>query len=355
MYYILFLLLGLTSFYAYDKQYFDKSFAFLLLFFSPFIALWTFFIGGQLNVGTDYYSYLDIFNENDRLDYYFNKGEICFYGLVNFFRNCGFEGQFFFYVFALLSVLLYFAIIKSIGHNYTLLFFLFITVSTMLHSQMNGIRQCTAVYFVTFGILGLLQNKKKIFFANIFLATGFHVSAIFILFLYFFRNITFTSKYAKTLIIATALVALFPADEITKQLILVVPQYSHYAESEYFQQGVSFFNKLTKLILLPLYYWAASLIDTHKFSAKDMRIFQFGLFAYLIKTICLVSSVTYRFGHYFFILSLFPIFYYLINLQRRDLRFYTLLILFLLGLYSLKVVIFPRGEYTYDSVFFTCF
>lgn len=355
MLYILFLFSGLMAFYVYDKQYHDKSYSFLLLYISPFIALWTFFIGGQLNVGTDYYSYLGIFNGKADLSFYLNKGEVFFYGLVHAFQSWGFEGQFFFYLFALLYVFLYLAIAKNVGHNYTLLFFLFVTVSTMLHSQMNGIRQCTAVYFVTLALLELLQEKKKNFFVYVILATGFHISAISIIFLFFFRNIILTSRLAKVLIIITAILAFIPADEIIKQLIVVVPQYSHYAESDYLQQGVSVSNKLTKLILFPLYYYSVSIIETHKISAKDMRIFQFGLFSYLIKTICIVSSVTYRFGHYFFILSIFPLFYYLIDLQKRNFKLYVLSILYLIALYSLKVIVFPIGEYLYSSVFITYF
>lgn len=356
MVFLLLLLYGSLAFYAYGKKGCQYSYITSLFYLSPFIALWIFIIGGQLGVGTDYYSYLAIFEGKKDLAYYAFKREFCFYGIVSFFQNLNVGGQFYFYLFAFLYVLLYIGIVRKItNRNYVLFFFLFVTVSTMVHSQMNGIRQCTAVYFVTLAFLELIQGKKKFFFIYVIIAAGFHVSSIAILLLYFIRKISLTKKAAKYLVIITAAVSFISFDDIIKDLVLIVPQYSHYADSEYLQQGISVLNKMTKLATLPIYYLAISLYDNKSLSVKDTRFFQMGMIAYFIKTVCIVSSVTYRFGHFFFVLSILPIFYYLSVLKDRNLKSFIFWCVYLTLLYCMKILLFPSAEYSYNSIFTTYF
>lgn len=356
MIFLILLFYGAIAFYAYERNFNQCSHLSSLLYFSPFIALWVFIIGGQLGVGTDYYSYLDIFEGKKDLQFYANKGEYCFYGIVYLFQSLNFCGQFYFYFFALLNILVYIAILKKTTNcNYALFFFLFVTVSTMVHSQMNGIRQCTAVFFVTLGFVELIQGRKKFFFIYVLMAAGFHISAIAILLLYFLKKVSLSKWSAKFWIFVTAIISFVSLDNIIKDVILILPEYSHYADSEYMDQGVSVLNKMTKLATFPLYYFSISIIDKKNMSIENMRLFQVGIVAYLIKTVCIVSTVTYRFGHFFFILSLIPIFYYLCYLRKKNFTYFSLWCAYLFFLYCLKILLFPSSEYLYNSIFTTYF
>lgn len=356
MFYLLFLLLGCFAFYSIEKQHLCKTYIVYLFSLLPFIGLWIFMVGGQYNVGTDYQSYMAYFVGNYDVSYFAEKGEYCFAEIVSLFQSIGIYGQFFFYIFSAIAVLLYIQIAREVTTtNYTLFFFLFITVTTLFHTQMNGLRQCIAVYFSTLAFLEFIWGSRFVPLCLMFIAIGFHSSAIALVPLFFFTKISFPSTLAKVLIISAAVISLKSFDDFIADAILFT-QYDYYAETEYFQQDISLLNKLTKLAYLPIYLLSMSVIKQKKIEGVEMRLFQFGLLAYLIKTIAIVSTVTNRFGYYFFILSMLPIFYYLRSLykERKLILFWTICAYILL-MYAVKVVLFPTREYLYDSILRTYF
>ena len=73
---------------------------------------------------------------------------------------------------------------------------------------MNGIRQCTATYFVTLAIIYLSEEKKNRFLLFVFVAMGFHASSLIILVAYFLRNITYNYRLAVFLLIVSSLFSL---------------------------------------------------------------------------------------------------------------------------------------------------
>lgn len=136
-----------------------------------------------------------------------------------------------------------------------------------------------------------------------------------------------------------------------RELTLLLPNYSHYAESEYLAE-VPFLGKITKVFLLPIYLYSLVVLKSNFLSTREYRLFVVGIIAYSLKNICLVSSVTNRIGFYFMLLSIFPIYYLLRYLQktRQTKKVYLVYCILILS-YCVKVLLFPKGEYSYNSIY----
>lgn len=354
MVFFIFLIYGIILFQNYQKYRFTYSARYLYLF--PLILFWTLVIGGQYYVGTDYNSYLEIFKSTDsQLLYFKNKGEILFYYLVKLSHAIGLRGQAIFFIFAFLNVYLYLKIDEKLKiDNHSLFFFLFITVSTLFHSQMNGIRQCLAVYLITIALLNLYQSKSLKFFICLFLAAGFHISSLAILPLYFFRNLKLNATLIRIIIIVSTILSFLSFDELLKSLIIYVPHYAHYVDSEYFNQDISLINKLTKLTTLPFYYISTILLSKGYLKTNyEYKLYIWGVLTYCLKLLCLISPVTYRLSYFFFIFSIIPLYFILIYLKNKNHTIYNISLVYILLTYLIKILLFPTGEYSYSSILST--
>lgn len=351
MVYFIFLIIGIFYISSFDYKKYTRGAELLYLF--PFLFAWVVIAGGQDNVGTDYSAYLDMFTGDRPIDMYLKKGEYLYYSIVYLFHYVlGFNGQFFFYLFSFINVCLYISISNKVaGRSFMILFLLFITVSTLFHAQMNGLRQCTAVYLVTLAVIEMLQLNYKRFIVYIFLASGFHISSCIMLCFYFVRNIALKKTTILFLICGSAIVSFLSFDSIIFQVTSYIPQYSHYADSEYFEKGVSLLNKLTKLTTVPLMLMSVQILDKQILGKFEFRLYQIGMIAYFLKTICIVSSLTNRVGYFFMLLSVFPLFLYLRYLKGQNYRLYLMIVLYLIAIYSIKIILFPSGEYLYYSIY----
>lgn len=74
-------------------------------------GVWGIIIGFQFNVGRDYFNYLEIFENSNKIINYFYEKEYIFYyfvvGLQKIFEN----GQYFFLIIAFLEVILFYMIL----------------------------------------------------------------------------------------------------------------------------------------------------------------------------------------------------------------------------------------------------
>lgn len=357
MYYLLFLLLGYFVFCSFEIQYIKNNYITICTYLCPFIGLWIFFVGGQYNVGTDYSNYLEYFLGKWNIDFFADRNEYVFSSIIKLFQHIGIYGQFYFYLFAAISVFLYIQIARRVTNShYALFFFLFITISTLFHSQMNGLRQCTAVYFVTLSFIEFLFKRRFVSLGLALIALGFHTSVIALFpFYLFIGKVSFSPSIAKLLILLTSVLSFCSFDDIIVFIVSLFPKYEHYIESEYIQKEISMLNKLTKLVYLPIYYCSISTLKMGKLTRMELRLFQIGLLAYFLKNLSLVSILSTRFSYYFFILSILPIFYYLRVLEEKNKRLYVFICIYIFLLYLLKVLVFPSGEYKYESIFSTYF
>ena len=183
--------------YCVGKHYVNQKLstgAFFVLLF-PVFSVWLFLCGGQYGVGTDYWSYLSLFNGND-LNGIWVKGEYVFGGIILLFNSLGLHGQILFYVFYAINFLFLILVFKRFPLKLTfLLIILYITVTSLFNNQLNTLRQATAIYIGTYVAILMLENKSWKAFGFILVAMLVHQSAlilfIFYGFNYFIRKISY--------------------------------------------------------------------------------------------------------------------------------------------------------------------
>ena len=108
MVYLFFLFYSQAYFYFLGK-YSTKLHEYYLL-LTPIILLWVIIIGGQYNVGTDYFSYMKLFVGREGLSRYIDNGELLFVFLIQSCHNIGIYGQ---------GILLVIVFIEAIPVSYT--------------------------------------------------------------------------------------------------------------------------------------------------------------------------------------------------------------------------------------------
>ncbi len=134
----------------------------------------------QEAIGTDYYSYIRIFNGEKIFNY--SKGPI-FKMLVTYLKNIFNNERIMFIAVAGIQMILYYKIVnllykKKMIKNIPLFIYLSITVTTFYFMLFNGLRSSIASLFVVLSILILLENRIKKSFFLILLGSGFHPSII---------------------------------------------------------------------------------------------------------------------------------------------------------------------------------
>lgn len=351
MLYLINLIISCFLVYFFDKTK-NKYFIFLIFMF------WVSIIGGQYGVGTDYFSYLEIFKNKEILYRYFIKKEYLFYYFVNFFDFIE-EKQCIFFIIAFIENFLFFKLIfylkkRQIINNLYIFIFVFLCYGTTFYNQMNGIRQYFNVYLLTFLII--FGYDKKFFKYLITIIVGINIHASFIL----FSPIIILNKLIKrigkkTLIFflcISFIIAFLPITDLLKKIVKFYPRYSHYVNNDYFNK-ISFQGMITKIIYLPFYIQSTFLIKKLINNKDKLFILKIGILAFAIKLFCLSSGALNRIGESFGIIILFPI-YFLIEDYVENNKKVCLFILMsmIIILYFFKILIFPNGEYLYRSYFF---
>lgn len=354
MIYFIVLILSVYSF-SFLYVHGNKLFANYICASAFCIFLWAIVQGGQYNVGTDYFTYLYYFDNPHSLSYFSDKGEWGFYYLIRFCHSIGVTGQGVFVIITLLESVIFFVIcIKFDKNNPEIFILLYIVLSSLFHNQMNAVRQSVAVYFVTLSILYFVDKRWKEFILLIVTAFTFHNSVfLFVLLLPSFFVIWKQYKFLLylLLLILSSIFVFLPVENIVREFSVFLPNYSHYAESDYLS-GIPFLGKITKVCVLPIYLYSLVVLKSNFLSSREYRLFIVGIVAYSLKNICLVSSVTNRVGFYFMLLSIFPIYYLIQYLQKTKQTKKVYLVYYMLILfYCMKVLLFPKGEYSYNSIY----
>ena len=326
---------------------------FLVLF--PVFFLWLYICGGQYEVGTDYGSYLSILNGYD-LDTYLDKREYLFVGIVSLFNACGLHGQILFYVFYAINFLFFFLIIKRFPIKLTFLFvILYITVTSLFNNQLNTLRQATAVYIGTYVAILILEKRYGKSFWLIWIATFVHQSALVLFLLYSFNSIINKLSYKFLLIgliVAIGLSMVLTTDLLDFALSFLSDEYAWYLKGGMVAE-TGILTKITKYIFIPLYLLSWFYFNKRGISESELTLFKWGWIAFCMRISVMNLSIVNRLFDYFLILSIFPLLIYLYHLfvAKKNFMFVSLVLFFSL-FYSLKVLIFARGEYLYNSIYF---
>jgi len=318
--------------------------------------LWTLLIGGQYDVGTDYFTYLEMFRSGDLRFVEENRGEILFSGFVSTLYNIGIRGQGIYLVLAIIwGVTLFGIAYKCVGSRWLyLFFFVFIVFPGMFNNQMNVIRQYSAIYILTMGIC-FLFDKQYLWAALLFISSIYvHTSALFIipliLIIYFWVSRCKSWLWLSSFIIIGIIVSfLVTPDLVMRFLMLDDTPYAHYVESDLFMR-FSLSTKLPKYICAPLFFLAIYIFTNRcSLNERDMRLFVTGIVGYAIRLAFLSFGVLHRIGLYFDLLACIPLVYLLVWLNCKHRLYYYAVMVYMLVPYAVKVLISTTGEYSYDN------
>lgn len=190
------------------------------------------FSGLRYDVGVDYLSYLELFNDSSVLNE--NIKEPGFAGLFYIFKRIGVS---FFVVNILLSFVIIFFAFKYIRKYSPLIFLsllIFYSTGQYYFNTFNAVRQAIAIY-VFWCSLDLIKNKKVVayFFCILFISLFFHMSAILLFPLYFVVR----RQYGIGIKIAT-LIGIILGSEIIVQLV-GASSYSVYLKFDQFASDVT--------------------------------------------------------------------------------------------------------------------
>lgn len=226
-----FLLLGYISIFL----FFSKNIRTDLFFYLSFVTL-TLFSGLRFDVGPDFMSYSQMFEDfkNDTALFLVEPANMLIINTINIF-NINHQVIFFIYSMIIMSGVFYF--IKKLSPSKELSIFLFVTIGIFYFSTFNGIRQWAAISIILISIVKLIEKKHIQFLLWVGIATLFHLSAILLFVLLLFR-IRFNKFYLVVILFTSLLMT---------EVILFLINNSQYA---IYLNGLSFDLKGNSFLLL---------------------------------------------------------------------------------------------------------
>lgn len=320
----------------------------------PIVLFWCLLIGGQYNVGTDYFTYLKMYETGDLSYIVESRGEIGFSWIVHFCRAIGITGQGIFVFFALIGVLILFYTMKAVlpSKYFFLFFFVFICMCGAFHNQMNLQRLYLSLYIITFATCLLIYRK---FFIAIILCgisgTIHHSSYIFLpvlLVVYLCRN--YNNRFFLMLVVLIGVALSFILEISFIQIIASsVSDYGHYIDRGKVDELQSIL-RITKYLYIPLVLWGIYKLPKMNLCRTQSQFFVIGTMAFAIKISVVSLDVVERIGRYLEIFSILPIVFLLIYYKKgKRMECFLCVLLYLIIPYAVKVIMSQSGGYYYDS------
>lgn len=349
------LIYSVTISYLFGKRYKEAQLsdsAFFLLFLH-FGIIWLIITGGQYYVGTDYPTYMSLF-DGYGLELYQRKGELFFYYIISLCNNIGIHGQHLYFIFYTINISLLFLILKRFNSSYLFIFILlYIGYTNIFNNQLNMLRQSIAIHCGTYACILYCESKIKISLMWICAAFFFHVSSIILLLIYTYPLIKKLSIKWLEIILMISFIGSFFLSLRTFAFLTdyLPPAYAMHLEKE--ETGSSIITSLTKYIFIPLFYLGLNLLKKEILTDFEKKLFYIGYLGFCFKLFLLKLPVINRLADYFIIISAFPIFFYLIDLKENHKTILLgIICIAIIAFYGLKTILFPKAEYIYNSIYF---
>jgi len=327
----------------------------MLLFSLPAYIYWI-YLALQYNVGTDYFSYYNMIIDGIQ-PHIENNNEYLFYFILKFIQYFNLNPQFIFVITGFLNTILFFIVLKKYmkyGFKPWLLFYLFMTITTIYFNQMNALRQFISVMIVPILVIYLYEKKyiKSLITATI--GMMFHFSFIIpIFFLFLFQFVKRTNKNILLFFLVVPLILLFIFPHIFDYIVN-----AYFSNYQYFllREKLHLSNFLTKLYYIPLFLYFLYLWNFKKILRTVDITFMYTLIiifsaTYSLYLIDFTINLGGRVFQYFIFFYVFPL-YYVVEYKISKKKPYQLIMIFLYILlpYLVKTLMFPIGEYDYNSV-----
>lgn len=316
---------------------------------------WWLLLSLQYGVGTDYFSYLNIFSNRKANSLYYRKKEYLFFYIVDFIQNNKLPPQTgFFIVYAFLFWGLY-IFFKQLRINSYIYIYIYICCSTFLFNATNALRQYTAIPYICISVLYLLEKKYKKCFMSLVIPVFFHRSTLLCIPIVFFLGLLIKiikkkRTYGLFLLISVVL-------SFVNYLNIIEPlikrsSFANYLTSEYIKAQASTINVISKFIFFPIYVF----VLYAKIPEKHQKYVYVGILSYCMKLATLKIPPLYRLSNSFDLLTLIPLFYYFkYNRLSKNLKIFLLLYFLIAGLVLLLVrfylaEVYSLHEYAYKSI-----
>ncbi|HGN1247646.1 MULTISPECIES: EpsG family protein [Providencia] len=347
-------LLFFCTFYFYIIKNYKPSFISYL----PAFIVYFLIAGLQYNVGTDYPSYIYIYENPWTLERYFNSGEFFFYYSNIILSNLELPPQFIFILFSFIQsvfIFLYFIKLRKYHITLWLFFALFITVTNIYNNQLNLIRQYAALTLLPLLTISLYEQRYKNYITGCLLAMTFHSTAIVFFTLFFIKPfIRFILRHPFLLFILSLPFFLLLSQSVPFILEITSMKYSSYLEGDFFQP-LDISTIITKLYYLPLILYFFITFNKNKQVHSSYLNFCIAIFivTFWSFTMGLDIPLLSRLASYFWFFVIFPLFYLLINALQNKKTFEFLFIFIYCTLpYLAKVTFLAKAEFLYQSYIF---
>jgi hypothetical protein len=325
-------------------------------------AMFLFWIGPalQYNVGNDYFTYVNVYENS--ADLYFRKKEYGFYYLIIFLKKFDFGAQSLFATMSAINTVLLFSSLfffKKYRFKTWVIFFLFFVVTGLYHNQMNTLRQFIGVFSVP--LLSFFLYEKRYIQAalisvfSLAFHSAFAVVILFYFLLIFFRNISKKQLFAIFLLLPFVFLFFVPILQDTI-VIYLFNEYSFYMNDS---REVKLVTILSKIYYMPLfiYFWYLFLKNKINLSIDPNLVhFLVVIFSTSYCMYLLDFSIPMhggRIAQYFQFFYIVPIYFVLVHSMRnKNPLILVFIFLMLLSPYIAKVLLFPTGEYEYQTVLF---
>ncbi len=315
----------------------------------------------QLDVGTDYMSYVDMYKYGYNIEYYYNKKEYVFYYILKISTALRLGEQ---SIFILVSVVytvfwLYFIfLLKNAGYKVWIFVFLYFTITGIYQNQLNGLRQYMAIAILP--CLFIVLYNRQYFLALILtvLASLCHASFILVYPFFIFIYLKPTPLRVWYLFLFSFIVSALVVPKLLP--IIVSTLFGSYAG--YFESALSasanLVSVITKLYYMPLFLLA---IYTYRKEVKlglyddsydmVMRFFMILAATYWLFIVNMYFGFFGRVAQYFMIFYIFPMYYLIAQYIQKNKVYSTVLVIcYILLPYFLKVTFLATSEYDYNSI-----
>ena len=308
----------------------------------------------QLEVGTDYWSYIEMARGDHDLGWIRNNNEILFIWLNDLVILLG-EPQLIFLFSAFIQIvflMLIFRKLKSLQLSLAIGLLLYFILTSIFFSSMNGVRQYIAVCIFIYAFINYYSENYLKYLIYILLASLFHSSAIFLSSLILLRKVLLVKIGVLQLSFIYAIlvfIGFFYSDVLIFELISMT-QYSHYIGTEYFEKNMEAINVITKLpkmliVLFCAYYYSGKYLKLYE---ANIVLINTAYFSTGLMIIGLFSGPLWRFYQYFDFFTIIPMLVLMSKKRADPLLSISMAVLLLLFLF--KVLVFPQGEYAYNSI-----
>ena len=228
--------------------------------------------------------------------------------------------------------------------------FLFFSLNLLFFNQFNGIRQYIAVYIVVYALVILPHRKSYKFIFLILFSSLFHKSSIFFIIFIFLKNLLcrrFSKKIIFILIFLVASLYFTNLATLLNKILLFIPSYQNYIGIDYLNK-LSFAGVLTKLLKLWVVIISMYLIDEQSLDKKYIYLVNLSYLAILLMVFSFSSGILWRFYQYLDFFIAIPVL--LLFNKKKYVNLSILISIYLIFILIFKIIIFPTGEYKYNSI-----